>query len=452
MTDANLMPLDLFQAMKAEAVDLLRDLIRTDTTNPPGNEKPAAEILARYLGQAGIESQVLEAAPGRSNLVARLRGSGGGAPLLLLGHLDVVPAEPDKWTHPPFAGEIHDGYLFGRGAVDMKNHVAMSATVLKALKVGRVKLARDVVFAAVADEETGCALGSQFLVEKHPDLIRAEHMLGEAGGMNIPIAGRAFYPIQVAERGIAWMHMSVSGPPGHGSIPRQDSAVVKLAQAVASLGTTRLPIHVTPPAAAFVDGLAASLPIPMAQAIRLLKNPAIANRLLGVLPRKQAAAFASCLANTVSPTGLRAGKKINVITGEATVDLDGRLVPGQTADDLVREIEAVVGKGFRFDVFHTRPATVSPHSTPLYRRMEATLRRHDPEAIPVPFMVSGFTDASCVARLGTTCYGFSPAYFDPKEKVDFASLAHGHDERIPVEGFQWGLGVLYDVVSGFCAE
>ena len=240
-----------------EAVKHLQALIRIDTTNPPGNETPAAEYMGALLDAAGLPPTLIGETPERKNCIARLKGSGEKPPLLLCAHLDVVPAEAESWKHPPFGGEIHDGYIWGRGAIDMKHMAVMSALVVARLKQDGIKLVRDVIFAGVADEEAGCDRGSRFLVENHPDRVRAEYAIGEVGGATVHLGdGRAIYPVQIAEKGIVWMKLKARGSPGHGSMPRDDNAVVRLSEAVAKLGRTRLPHHLTPVAAGYLDALA----------------------------------------------------------------------------------------------------------------------------------------------------------------------------------------------------
>src|SRR5690606_27409960 len=219
-----------------DAQEMCQALLRMDTTNPPGNERPAADYLHSKLKEVGYETTLLESAPGRANLVCRYRGTGEAAPLLLAAHLDVVEAQPELWKYPPFSGVIAEGCLWGRGAIDMKNMAAMSAAIMRRLARDKTRLRRDVIFAAVADEEAGCDHGSRFLVEEHPELVRAEYALGESGGFSLNLGGTTFYPIQVAEKGVCWLRAVARGEPGHGSMPRDDSAVVKLGEAMARIG------------------------------------------------------------------------------------------------------------------------------------------------------------------------------------------------------------------------
>lgn len=436
----------------AEALAHLKALLRIDTTNPPGNERAAAAYLAGVLAREGIAHELVESAPGRASLVARLRGSGRKGALLLNGHLDVVPAEAERWQHPPFAAVEADGYLWGRGAVDMKNMVAMSLMTLVLLKRQGVALDRDVVLAAVADEEAGARLGSLYLVERRPELVRAEYVLGEVGGHTLHLGGARFYPIQVSEKGLCWFEIQAEGPAGHGSMPHAHNAVARLARAIVALSTTRLPQHNTAVVEGFVRALAARAPFPQSRLLPLLLNRTLSGPLLARLEARnpeQALGLNAMLRNTASPTMLAAGRKINVIPSTAAVQVDGRIVPGQTLESFLAEIRAVVGDDVRLSVLEDHPGTTFETRTELFATITAALARHDPEGIPVPYMIPGFTDAFAYQRLGATCYGFAPVRLDPT--VNFSRMYHGHDERIPVAGFTWGLRVLHELVRDFCA-
>lgn len=431
------------------AVRHLAELLRIDTSNPPGHETPAAEYLASLLASAGLEPRLLGADPRRMNVVARVRGSGAKPPLLLAAHTDVVPVERSMWHHDPFGGEIHDGYLWGRGAIDMKQMAIMSALVVMKLARERVPLDRDVIFAGVADEETGCELGSKYLVDHHPELVRAEYALGEAGAFTVHIGGAVVYPIQVGEKGAVGIRLRARGTPGHGSMPRPDNAVIRLARAIERLGRRPLPPHRTEIVTRFLDGLAETQPFPASLLLRRLHVPRVARHVLGRLSdRGLAGALAAGLSNTAVPTMLSAGVSTNVIPGAAEVHLDGRILPGQTAESLLAEIRAAVGEEVELEVLRSVPPTQAPLDTPLWDVLVRTLRRHEPRARPVPSLAPGLTDASNWSRLGTRCYGFMPTRF-PNDGVTFAELYHGHNERIPVEGLRWGVHVLYDAVREF---
>ncbi len=436
-------------------VALLRDLIRIPTVNRgdgEGDERAAAERIAEEMRAAKLEPKILEKKPGRTNVVTRVKGKGDKPPLLLNAHLDVVEADASKWRHDPFGAEIVDGYIWGRGAIDMKHMAAMSARVMALLAERRAELERDVIFAGVADEEAGCALGSIFLAEEHADEVRAEYMLGEIGGFSLHLFGRTFYPIQVAEKGVCWVRATYEGEPGHGSMPRPDSAVVKLAEAIARIGRARLPMHPTRVVRDFLGGLARELPSPQRQVLGRLSTPALAGMILDLLVKDpgQKRSFGALLSNTATPTVVRAGAKVNVIPGKASVDLDGRTLPGQTDAAFLDELRAALGGDPQLEILRSLPPVEASPATPLFVRLAATLREADPTGHPLPYLIPGFTDAKAYARLGTTCYGFAPVKFDPTHEVDFARMYHGHDERAPVDGLKWGLRVLYRAASGFC--
>ena len=439
-------------ALTDHAFTLLRDLLRIASVNPPGDEARAAELVAGELREAGLEPQVLVSREGRANVVARLKGTGEKPPLLLTGHLDVVPVEPDEWTHPPFDGVVgDDGCLYGRGAVDMKNHVAMCLAVITRLAREGVRPKRDLIFAAVADEEQGCRHGSLWLCENHPELVQAEYALGEGGGFSLHIGGKCFYPVQVAEKGVCWMKATLKGPPGHGSMPRADSALLQLAERVGRLGPAALPAHRTPIVEAFlgevVDALAPGVPGLQALAGQLVGQPAALRQLVGRLPDPTVRlGLMALLANTASPTVFRAGESVNVIPGEASCEIDGRYLPGQTQADMLAEVRAVLGEDVELEVMHAMDAVeTTPWKSPLYRTIEEVMGEREPGCPVVPYMLPGFTDAKGFARIGVKWVGFAPVKLP--EGLRFADLFHAHDERIPVDGFKWGAEVLSEIVT-----
>ncbi len=435
-----------------DAVELLRALVRFDTSNPPGDEAGCIDFLAEQVREAGLEPEVLSPAPRRANLVVRLPASGGRdlPPLLLNGHVDVVPAEEGRWRHPPFAGEVHDGAIWGRGTVDMKQMVAMSVAVVRLLAQLGAPLRRDLVLAAVADEEAGCAMGSAFLVDQHPDKVRAGFALGEVGGFTLHLGRRPVYPVQVAEKGVCWMRARTRGSTGHGSVPRPDNAVIRLAQAIAGAGA-RLPVHPSPEVRRFVAALADAQPHPAREILPLLLRPRWSNLVLDRLVRDPTAlrGLNAVLRNTVTPTVLRAGFKTNVIPGEAEAELDGRIAVGSSEEELLAEVREVLGPEVELEVLRSSPPTVASPDTELFEVLAEVVADHHQGALAVPSVIPGFTDAKYWSTLGTTCYGFSPLRLDPSDGV-FADLFHGDDERVPVAGFKAGLRMLADAVARFC--
>ena len=441
-------------AVTAETIRHLQALLRLNTTNPPGNETLAAEYLAGILRAEGVEPLLLEPAPGRGSLIARLRGSGEAAPLLLYSHTDVVAAEPAYWTHPPFAGEVADGFVWGRGAVDMKDTVAQQLMVFLLLKRQGVPLRRDVIFAATADEEIGGlnGFGVSWLARHHPDLLRAEFGLSEVGGYNVEFAGRRVYLIEVAEKGACWLKIRAHGRPGHGSLPHADNAVVHLAHMLNRLAAEGLPYHLTDAAAGFLDAASRAAGPDLAPVLRSLKSPVEAERAFQVelQGHEMYPLFYAMLHNTATPTGLAAGFKTNVIPATAEATLDGRTLPGFDTDAFLAELRQVVGDKFEFEVTLASPPIETPHDTRLFELMSASLLAHDPQAAAVlPYMMSAATDAKYLAPLGIPTYGFAPLRLP--QGMGFMEMFHGHDERVPVDGLGWGVEVLYDVVTKYCS-
>ena len=436
-----------------DARRLCQALLRMDTTNPPGNERICADYLAASLAEVGYKPELLEAAPGRTNLVVRHRGTGAKPPILLTAHLDVVEADASKWTRPPFSGDEHDGCLWGRGAIDMKNMAAMCTAIMRRLAATNTALARDVIFAAVADEEAGCDLGSRFLVEEHRALVEAEYAIGESGGFSLHLGDATFYPVQVAEKGFCWVRARVVGEPGHGSMPRHDSAVTRLGEALAALGRTHLPIHPTKYVSDFLDAMRARQPTLLQPLVRLLARPHLLARVARLVPNASIArSFSALLSNTASATVVRAGGKTNVIPGVAEFEIDGRTLPGQSDDDLLRELRAVLGPDVELEIMKSAPPVVTdPIDSPLFDIIKHEVESREPDAQVIPYMIPGFTDAKYFTRMGARWYGFSPVKIEKGSGIRFADMFHGHDERVPIAGLAWGVDVLDSVVRRISA-
>ncbi len=441
-----------WSSLGEETLRHLQALVRIDTTNPPGNEIAAVNYLAPLLRAEGLEPVILESAPGRGNLVVRLKGSGEAAPLLLYSHLDVVGAEPAHWQHPPFAAEVADGYLWGRGTLDMKNALAQQLVVLLALKRAGVPLKRDLIFAATADEEAGGIYGMAWLATHHPDLVRAEYGLSESGAYNMDFGGKSIYLIQVAEKGVCWLKLRAKGRPGHGSQPHTDNAVVHLVRAVDRLATRGLPYHVCEAAAGFLTAASQAIGGDLGAELLRLASPQTGPAMLDSLQAHPLHAFLNAmLHNTASPTGLAAGYKANVIPGEAEATIDGRKLPGFDAEAFLAQVKAVVGATMEIEIIRDSPSVQTRYDLPLYDRMVQAVRRHDPQAAGVvPYMMSGGTDAKFLAPLGIATYGFSPLKLPPDLK--YMELFHAHNERVPLAGLAWGTQVLGEVVVEHCAQ
>jgi acetylornithine deacetylase/succinyl-diaminopimelate desuccinylase-like protein len=436
-----------------EARRLCQALLRMDTTNPPGNERICADYLAAELAEVGYKPELIEAEPRRTNMIVRYRGTGAKPPLLLTAHLDVVPADAEHWRRPPFSGDEYEGCLWGRGAIDMKNMAAMCTAIMRRLAATHTKLSRDVIFAAVADEEVGCDLGARFLVEQHRAKVEAEYAIGEAGGFSLHLGDTTFYPVQVAEKGLCWIRARVTGTPGHGSMPRHDSVITRLGEALVAIGKARMPIHPTKYVTNFVEALRAQQPALLQPLIKLVARPHLLARVARLIPNASAArSFSALLSNTASATVIRAGSATNVIPGVAEFEIDGRTLPGQTDADLLRELREVLGPDVEFEIMQSHPPTVTePAESPLYDEIKRVVEAREPGAVVVPYMIPGFTDAKYFTQMGARWYGFSPVKLERDSGIRFADMFHGHDERVPIAGLVWGVEVLDEVVRAISA-
>ncbi|MGO9263777.1 MAG: M20/M25/M40 family metallo-hydrolase [Candidatus Binataceae bacterium] len=412
-----------WEHFERETLDNLAALIRLDTTNPPGNERLATDFIGRALLGAGLDGTVVEAAPTRANLITRLAGRDPTVPpLMLSSHTDVVPVEAGRWSRAPFGAEVADGCIWGRGAIDMKSKCAMDLGLILALKRAGVALERDLIVAAVADEEAGSELGARYLVENHPELVRAGFVLNETGGFTLFMGERRFYPIQVAEKGFVTVRMTMTGAPGHGSMPRSDTAIAQLAELIIRITQTPMRRRVTPLMRATLQEL-------------------------GIAPDKAPPLFRPMLMNTVSPTILRAGYKDNVIPGEASVILDGRTLPGEDERSFLSELREIVGVEPLLEVVKSAPPSEASHDTPLFRLIKARTEAADPGSRAIPWMLPGATDSKFYAQLGAVCYGFAPVRLEAR--MPFGSLYHGNDERMPIDGLLWGLRLYSEIVLSF---
>jgi len=426
--------------------ELLQRLIRFDTTNPPGNEAECISFINGLLAEAGIKTTILGKTPERPNLIARLPGMGNAPPLLLYGHIDVVTTENQQWQHPPFAGEVSDGFVWGRGALDMKGGVAMMLAAFLRAKGDALKLPGDVVLAIVSDEEAGGDFGSRYLVENHPKLFEGiKYAIGEFGGFTFYVGKQRFYPIMIAEKQLCWLNMTVRGTGGHGAIPVRGGAMAKLSQVLRRLDKKRLPVHITPAARLMFDAVASASGGVKKLVLGQLTNPLFTNMVLDAMG-EHSRPFDPLLHNTVSPTVLHGSSKINVIPSEVSIGLDGRLLPGYSPDDLISELTGIVGHDVEIEVIRYDPGPAEPDMG-LFDLLADILRQADPDGIPVPFLMSGVTDARFFARLGIQTYGFVPMQL-PRD-FDFIQVIHGVDERIPVEAIGFGANAIYQLLRRF---
>ncbi|MEM1589842.1 MAG: M20/M25/M40 family metallo-hydrolase [Candidatus Bathyarchaeia archaeon] len=446
----------LLKEVEDEITALLSDLIRINTTNPPGDETRAAKYLAETLKREGFICEVFESAPGRGNIITRLKGTGEKPNLLLLSHLDVVAANPKEWSVDPFSGLVKDGFVWGRGAVDMKSMTAMEVMVMKLLKRNRVKLKGDVILAATADEERGGEYGVGWLVHNHPEKVRADYVINEGGGQAVPVNGKNIFTIQTAEKGILWLRVKAKGRPGHGSVPGiADNAILRMGRVVDRLGSYRTEIVLTTTVKEFLAVMAEENK-EAGEALRLLlQNPAGADEILDTLARRDKAMaeeLRAMLRMTVAPTIIQGGVKENIIPSECEAVFDCRILPGQTTEEAFNRIKGLlVDIGLdklEFEVIQANEPSESPTNTPLYRLMVETLKEFDPNCAVAPILLTGGTDSRFFRKMGAVCYGFQPALSDlPYGEI--LKMVHGVDERISINNLVFGTSVLYSVVEKF---
>ena len=430
-----------------DPVQLLRELIRFDTSNPPGNERACLEFVAETLAGAGIDCRFVAKEPERPNLVARVPGEAKGPPLLLYGHVDVVPARANEWKHPPFSGELVDDVVWGRGALDMKGGVAMLVSALVSASHDSA-LDSDLVLVLTSGEETGSQQGAKFLVDEHADLFEdVRYALGEIGGFTEWVGSRRLYPIQVAEKQRCLLRATVRGAGGHPSTVVRGTAAAKLGRLLRRLDAKRLPAHVTPTAREMLAATAEALPPYERIALRGLVREPATNPLLRVLGRA-AAPLEAILHNTATPTLIRGGETSNVIPTEISVELDGRVLPGQRPHDLVRELEDLVGDLADFELVEEEPSPPADPDLTLYPMLAAILRQRDPDGVPIPALLPGYTDARHFGRLGIQTYGFLPMRLPKEITVD---LIHAPDERVPVDAIRFGAECLVEAIRQYPA-
>jgi acetylornithine deacetylase/succinyl-diaminopimelate desuccinylase-like protein len=423
-------------------VELLRELIRVDTSNPPGNESAAAELLRAYLEDAGVECGLFTKVAGRANLVARIRGSGERPSLALLSHTDVVPADAREWSVDPFGGELRDGFVWGRGALDMKGQVAASAVAVATLAREGWRPRGDLVFVAAADEEVGGDIGLQWLVREHSEACRTDYSINEGAGDRLELAGRTLYLCATAEKMTAPFRLRVHGRSGHASMPAiADNALVKAARLVERLGTWTPEPELGPETSAFLAAIHDGEQPPANEALALARSiDPVAGALLEPL-----------LGTTVSPTMVTASQKRNVIPALCDVSVDCRLLPGHRPEEALAAVRALLGEGdYELETMQEQGGTRSPASGPLWDAVQSFVDVEEPGARAAPICTPGFTDSHWLREaFGTVAYGFFPARFDPETA---ARLIHSADERVPVDDLGLGLRFLRHVAQAICGE
>ena len=429
-----------------QPTEILQDLIRFDTTNPPGKEAECIDYINRLIQSAGIDTRILCQDPARPNLICRLKGNGKAPPLLLYGHVDVVTTAGQVWQYPPFDGRIVDGFLWGRGTLDMKGAVAMMLCAFLRAKNENTSLPGDVVLCMMSDEEAGGNLGAKFLVENHADYFKGiQYAISEFGGFSFYLKGKKFFPIEVIQKQVCSIKATVRSRSGHGALVMKNGAMAKLARMLNQLEKKYLPVHITPVVRTLVEQMAAALPFPGRMVMRQLLNPLFTDRVLKLLGEK-GRNFTPMFRNTVNATIVRGGDKVNMLPSEIEVMLDGRLLPGCVPENIIGEIKEIIDDDIELEVIRYDPGPLEPDMG-LFNTLAAVLHTLDPDGIPVPYILSASSDARFFSKIGIQTYGFIPMQLP--ESLDFAGLIHAADERIPVEALTFGSNAIYQLLQCF---
>ena len=427
-------------------VELLQNLIRFNTTNPPGNEEDCIKFLNSLLTEAGFKTKLIAKTPKRPNLITRLSGSGKAPPLLLYGHVDVVPTENQNWKYPPFEAKIADGYLWGRGTLDMKGGVAMMVAALLRAKTENLNPPGDIVLTIVSDEESGGNYGTKFLVENHPDLFKnIRYAIGEFGGFTFYIGKKKFYPMMVSEKQSCYIKATISGPSGHGSLPLRGGASAKLAVLLQNLDNYSLPVHIDKAVEMQLKTLISNLPFPTNLLIHMLTIPAFTNKILKIMGKNRDT-FDPLLHNTVNVVNVHGGEQIWGIPGSIEVGLAATLLPGYGSQDILDELKNIIGNEVELEVLDFVPVPSEPDMG-LFDILKDILHEADPEGIPLPILLASPTDARHFLRLGIQTYGFLPMQL-PRE-LDINRLFHSANERIPLETVKFGTDNIYKLLQRF---
>ena len=423
-------------------VKLLQDLIRFNTTNPPGNEAECIAYVNRLLTDAGFETKVLARDSARPNLVTRLTGKGNAPPLLLYGHVDVVSTEGQTWQHPPFEGKLVDGYVWGRGTLDMKGPVAMMISAVLRAKAEGMTPAGDVVLTILSDEERFGDFGAKYVVENHAHLFQGiRYGIGEFGGFTFYIGRRKFYPIQITEKQICMVQATIRAQGGHGSFRLPGNVMDQLGHVLLALEHYRAPSHVTPPARRMIKGMASGLSFPSNLALRQLLNPRLTDAVLKLLGSKSQA-LEPMFRTILTPYAVTG----TLVPSEINLTIVGRLLPGHKPEDMVRELHSAIGDQVQLEVIRFDPGPPEPDMG-LFDTLAGILREADADGVPVPYLVPFVTDARFFGRLGIQTYGFTPMRL--RHDLKLWELAHGADERIPADAVNFGTDMIYKLLQRF---
>ena len=450
------MPIQIQNQIEQEITHFLSDLIRINTTNPPGNETKAAQFIAEYLAKDELKSEIIESAPGRGSVITRLKGSGEKPNLLLLSHLDVVAANPAEWSVDPFDGTVKDGYIYGRGAYDMKGMTAVEVLTLLLLKRNKVPLKGDIVLAATADEEKGGEEGAGYLLRNYKEKVWCQYVLNEGGGLAIPQKKGNIYPVQTAEKGILWFKIKAKGTPGHGSTPNMaDNAIVRMNKVITKLGDYQPETLYVPTLRQFLTEVAKLNPDLETYFSRLLTNPKQSEQILDELAKTDKALAEEIRPRTkmtITPTIIHGGIKENIIPSECDTVFDCRVLPGQSVDEALSTIKTLlkdIGMDkLSFEIIQMHDGNESTIQTPLYGTITDVLKEFEPTCGVTPTLTTGGTDSRFFRETGSICYGFHPMRPDePNDELE--KRMHGIDERITIENLVFGTSIFYETVKRF---
>ena len=435
-----------------EGLEHLINILKIDTTNPPGNEELLVDYLVRVFDKEGIPYEVIRSAPNRANIVARISANNPEHGLLLSAHMDVVPADPNEFRYPPFSATIADDFIWARGAVDMKYQLVYNLMTMIAAARNRLELKRDLVFVAVADEEAGFKHGSLYLVENTPQLLEAEYCLTEMGGITFEIGSKRFYPVQVAHRGFIWLKIKTHGQAGHGSILQNDYAAKSLVSCLNKIKHGKLRFAVPEATRVLLNEVSSNMPVVVDWLIRALSSERVFKLVLDRL-NIDAELFdylISVTHDTAMITKIHTGEVPNAVSSKAEAYVDVRILPGTDPDDTLEHIRRLLGSECQIEVLHSAPAYEAPLSSPLMDQIKKAVRITDPTARVVPYLMPGSTDAIAYAKLGIKTYGFGPLPL-PKN-LRLSDLIHAKDERIPIDGFRFGLSMFIPMVLDFTSN
>ncbi len=448
------MPVHLFKEIEKEATSLLSRLIQINTTNPPGNETAAARFLAKDLRSDGFECEIIESSRGRGNILTRFEGTMDKPSLLLLSHLDVVPADSDEWSVHPFSGVVKDGFVWGRGALDMKSLTVIEAMTIKLLKRNKVKPKGDIILAATADEEKGGEAGAKYLLQNHRDKIFADYVLNEAGGLAFPNQNWNVYTVQTAEKGILWLRIRAKGTPGHGSIPDEgDNAIIRMNKVISKLESYDPPIVIVFALDHFLTTIASENTDSRQNVLQLIQNPSHAHQILDSLEKTDhmlANEIRRRIKMTITPTVIHGGIKENVIPSECETVFDIRILPGQTTSQALNIIKKLLKRAgiekVTFEIVQAFEPSESDVDTPFYRLISEVMSEFEPGTKVAPMLMTAGTDSRFFRDAGSICYGFHP--MRPEiESGRIIKREHGIDERISIQNLVFGISALYEIVK-----